>query len=210
MALPTPQPTVFPNPMPQNPSTLFDMVFIPAGEFLMGSPDSDPQAFNDEKPQRFVKIDKSFWMGKYNVTKAEWLKVMGVERVCDGGDTHPVTNVNWFDCIEFCNKASEMEGLDPVYSVRGQEVDIDRDANGYRMPTESEWEYAARAGTTTRYFFGDDPKDLGEYAWFYENSNSQTHPVGEKKPNPWGLYDILGNVWEWTQTPWEKRLEPGW
>jgi formylglycine-generating enzyme required for sulfatase activity len=115
------------------------------------------------------------------------------------GDRLPVESVSWYEAVGFCNALSQKEGLPPFYAINGQWVVEVPDWNGpgYRLPTEAEWEYACRAGTTTRYSFGDDDKALGDYAWYSANSNSQTHPVGEKKPNRFGLHDMHGNVWEW-------------
>jgi formylglycine-generating enzyme required for sulfatase activity len=113
------------------------------------------------------------------------------------GDNKPVENVSWFDCVEFCNKLSEKEGLEPVYNINGKNVTWDKNKNGYRLPTEAEWEYACRAGTTTRFNTGDSDSDLEKAGWFDDNSNIQTCPVAQKAPNNWGLYDMHGNVWEW-------------
>ncbi|MEY4168313.1 MAG: hypothetical protein RIR52_2137, partial [Acidobacteriota bacterium] len=147
----------------------FEMVDLPGGEFLMGG-----TRFDDEKPAHRVRV-APFSIGKYQVTQAEWRAVMGKNPSQFKGDRNPVEKVSWEDVEEF----------------------LKRIGNGFRLPTEAEWEYAARAGTTTQYSFGDVGSQLGEYAWFYENSGLTTHPVGEKKPNPFGLYDMHGNVWEW-------------
>ncbi len=159
---------------------------IPAGEFMMGSPD------NGMAPEHKIRITKPFYIGVYEVTQGEYKKLMGenpssfskggsdAEDV-SGEDTssHPVENVRWEDAVEFCKRLSTKEG------------------KTYRLPTEAEWEYACRAGTTTQYSFGDDEKSLGEYVWYTGNSEDRSHSVGEKKPNSWGLHDMHGNVWEW-------------
>ena len=113
-------------------------------------------------------------------------------------DVLPVECVSWFDAVSFCNELSSKEGLHPFFKIDGDLIEIpDWDGPGYRLPTEAEWEYACRAGSTTRYYFGDDEELLHQYAWHNDNSNHRTHPVGEKKPNRFGLYDMNGNVSEW-------------
>ncbi len=150
---------------------------VPAGEFIMGS-----KEYDYEKPVHKVTIKKPFYLGIYPVTQKEWKVVMGDNPSSFKGDNLPVEDVSWNDVQDFIKKLNEKEG-----------------ANKYRLPTEAEWEYAARAGTTTRYSFGDSESELGDYAWYDGNSGSKTHEVGQKKPNPWGLYDMYGNVWEWVQ-----------
>ncbi|MDR1921074.1 MAG: formylglycine-generating enzyme family protein [Candidatus Adiutrix sp.] len=158
-----------------------EFVLIPAGEFMMGSPDGDEDADCDENQHR-VTISRPFCLGKYEVTQAQWEAVMGNNPSEFEGRNNPVENVSWDDVQEFINKLNQKEG-----------------GNKYRLPTEAEWEYAARAGTTSTYSFGDDAEALGRYAWYGENSGGTTHPVGQKEPNAWGLYDMHGNVWEWVQ-----------
>ena len=155
------------------------LALIPPGEFMMGSPRSDGYAHDEEKPQHKIRITKPFYLGVYEVTQAEYEKVMGRNPSRTKGAANPVEQVTWDEAAEFCRKLSSKEG------------------KTYRLPTEAEWEYACRAGTTTRYSFGDNPANLGQYAWHRRNSNYKTHPVGGKKPNGWGLYDMHGNVWEW-------------
>ena len=142
---------------------------------MMGS-DSD-EAKDDEKPVHRVKITKPFYIGVYPVTQDQYKAVMGKNPSVFEGLSRPVETVSWEGAVEFCRKLSEMAG------------------ESYRLPTEAEWEYACRAGTTTEYYWGDEID--GAYCWYYDNSGSKTRPVGKKKPNPWGLFDILGNVWEW-------------
>ncbi len=163
------------------------MVLIPPGSFLMGASESDSQASNDEKPQHRVSIARPFAIGRYAVTFDEYDRFCAATRREKPGDEgwgrgrRPAINVSWDDAVACAAWLSEQTG------------------RHYRLPTEAEWEYAARAGTATRWSFGNDESALGDYAWFCGNSDSKTHPVGEKQPNPWGLYDIHGNVWDWVQ-----------
>jgi len=156
------------------------LVFIPAGEFLMGNPDGEQV--------HKVNLTKPYYLGKYEVTQAEWKAVMGNNPSQHPNDRSPVEMVNWRHCQAF------------VAELQPQAVDSESGA-GFALPTEAQWEYACRAGTQTRFCFGDDPKktELANYAWFKGNSGDKTHPVGGKKPNAWGLYDMHGNVGEWCQ-----------
>ncbi len=167
---------------------------VPAGEFEMGSSEAD-----DEKPRHLVTISQPFYLGVYPVTQREYMQAMKKNpSLFSGGDRLPVESVSWFDAVGFCNALSQKEKLPPFYAIKGQAVDVpDWNAPGYRLPTEAEWEYACRAGTTTRYSFGDQESGLDRHAWYSGNSNGQTHPVGEKKPNAFGLHDMHGTLWEW-------------
>jgi formylglycine-generating enzyme required for sulfatase activity len=198
----------------------FEMVPIPGGTFVMGSPSGEPGRGEDEGPQHPVTI-RPFWMGKTEVTWDEFDRYRK-ERAVEfpeqneerlqkdpdaitgptkpyvdetwghGREGHPVIGITHHAAMEYCRWLSNKTG------------------KVYRLPTEAEWEYAARAGTRTAYFFGDDPKQLGDYAWFKDNSEDPdtmariTHEVGKKKPNPWGLYDIYGNVTEWCLDTYKK------
>ncbi|MDA7492917.1 formylglycine-generating enzyme family protein, partial [bacterium] len=133
-----------------------------------------------------VTLTKPFKMGVHEVTQAQYEQVMGVNPSKYKGADNPVDTVSWEDAVEFCRRLSEL----PTEKAAG---------NVYRLPTEAEWEYACRAGTTTRFSFGDDESELGDYAWFSGNGGNTIQPVGSKLPNAWGLYGMHGNVWEWCQ-----------
>ena len=155
----------------------FEMVDLPGGEFQMGGTGN-----SNELPVHLVRV-LPFSIGMYQVTQAQWQAVMGNNPSHFKGETLPVENVSWTDAQKFLKKVG----------------------SGYRLPTEAEWEYAARGGTMTEYSFGDDESKLGEYAWFYGNAIGETHPVGQKKPNPFGLYDMHGNVWEWVEDHYHEN-----
>jgi formylglycine-generating enzyme required for sulfatase activity len=192
----------------------FGMVPIPGGTYVMGSPASEKGHAEDEGPQHPVTI-RPFWMGKTEVTWDEYdifRKEAGVEKAEEndkrlkenpdamtgptrpyadetfghGRDNQPVLCITHHAAMQYCRWLSAKTG------------------KTYRLPTEAEWEYACRAGTKTAYFFGDDPKKLEEYAWFADNSEDHTHEVAQKKPNPWGLYDMYGNVAEWCLDHYKK------
>jgi formylglycine-generating enzyme required for sulfatase activity len=176
--------------------SLLEMVEIRGGKFLMGTRDDDPRAPRSEKSLHQVAVG-AFWLGKYVVIQEEYEAVTGTSLIRQQGLREPVTHVSWLEATRFCNMLSEREGVEPAYDIEGEQVSWNEEADGYRLPTEAEWEYAARAGTQTAWSFGDDPSKTGAYAWLRENSGGEPHPVGEKLPNRWGLYDMHGNVWEW-------------
>jgi formylglycine-generating enzyme required for sulfatase activity len=181
-------------------------VRIPAGSFTMGSPDSDREAAADEKPAHRVTLSKPYYLGKFEVTQTQWAAVMGSSPYTGSRSNpyydlpgmaerlrkpdKPVT-VSWNEAQEFLRRLNQKEGH-----------------SRYRLPTEAEWEYAARAGTSTAYSFGDDRGQLGLHAWYGEDfTTGSPHPVGRKLPNAWGLHDVHGNVWEWVQDWYRDRYE---
>ena len=168
-----------------------EFVWIEPGTFTMGSPESYTDARDEEKPQHEVTISQGFYLGKFEITQGQWEAVMGSmpwsgQSFVQSNPNHPAVYISWDDVQEFIQRLNE---------VAGEEL--------YRLPTEAEWEYACRAGTTTRLSFGDDESQLGDYAWYRDNAcgvgECYGHAVGTKWPNPWGLYDMLGNVFEWCQ-----------
>jgi len=183
------------------------MIELPGGQLVMGSPDSDDMAMDREKPQHRVAVS-GFRLAVTPVTAGLYNEVMQRDPVSPEEADLPVVNVNWDDAITFCNRLSEREGYRRCYRRRFRRWVCHWRADGYRLPTEAEWEYACRAGTTTRYAFGDDPAQLEHYAWFAGNAPMQAQAVAQKRPNRWGLYDMHGNVWEWCWD-WFGEYKPG-
>jgi len=181
-------------PQEKRQSGLVEMIYVAGGNFTMGDTFGDGES--DEKPTHTVSLS-SFYIGKYEVTQSQWQTVMGSNPSNFKGDNKPVEGVNWYDAIEFCNKLSEREGLTPCYSINGANTICDGSANGYRLPTEAEWEYAAKGGNSGNGCKYSGSNDLSSVAWYSDNSGSQTHSVGQKQSNELGIYDLSGNVWEW-------------
>ena len=193
---PSPQQKVAPGTIIKDCPECPEMVVLPSGSFLMGSPpDPEPGPFSNEKPkvigtphekpQHRVQI-QSLATGKYEVTQEQWFAVMGNNPSANKGRTLPVEMVSWDDIQQFIAKLNHKTG------------------QKYRLPSEAEWEYAARAGTTAEWSHGNDESKLGNYAWYYRNSGGKTQSVGQKLPNAFGLFDMHGNVWEWTQDCWHE------
>ncbi|MCG3174264.1 MAG: Serine/threonine-protein kinase pkn1 [Myxococcota bacterium] len=160
-----------------------EMVWIAPGAFMMGSPSTE-EGREDDETQHLVTLTKGFWLGKHQVTQAQWRAVMGGDPSHFLGDTVPVESVSWDDCQRFVARMNQI--------IPG---------GGFRLPTEAEWEYACRAGTAGAYAGAGD---LDEMGWYGDNSGRETHPVGQKQPNAWGLYDMHGNVWEWCEDSYSK------
>jgi formylglycine-generating enzyme required for sulfatase activity len=173
-----------------------EMVRIPGQTFLMGNYDGNPEGTEDELPVHEVKVN-TFYITKFEITQKEYEKVMGVSPSYFKGDKKPVTNIDWYDAIKFCNALSSKEKLQKCYEITyddaGKVIDAkwNKPANGYRLPTEAEHECASQ------FEFSGQPLDATQYGWFFINGERTIHNAGQKLPNKYGLYDILGNVWEW-------------
>jgi formylglycine-generating enzyme required for sulfatase activity len=164
-----------------------ELVSIPAGSFTMGSPTTEVGHTVFEEPQTQVTFSHAFSIGKYEVSQAEYQAVVGANPSLFPGDLNrPIDNISWQDATNFCALLTARDRLSGRISA----------TSVYRLPTEAEWEYVARAGTSTAYTFGDDAANLGQYAWFTDNSGTMPHPTGQKLANPWGVYDMYGNTWE--------------
>jgi formylglycine-generating enzyme required for sulfatase activity len=178
-----------------------ESVLVPAGSFEMGS----RHGREEEQPVHKVWID-SLLMDRHEVTQAEYTRLGDLEAFPNPshfkGPDLPVEQVTWPQAARFCNARSRLEGLQPCYNEDTGACDFD--ANGYRLPTEAEWEYACRAGTDSDYSFGSESRQLADFAWFADNSARKTHPVCQKKPNTWGLFDMHGNVAEWCQDVYDR------
>ena len=165
------------------------MVLLPGGTFTMGDEDGEV-----DEPAHKVEVGP-FAIDKFEVTQEEYERVMGANPSKFKGRKNPVEQVRWSDAVRYCNERSRVEGLEPAYDLKTWTCRFE--ADGYRLPTEAEWEYAARAGAATAYSFGDSDSKLQQHAWFKVNARGKPKPVGQRRPNAWGLHDVHGNVWEW-------------
>ncbi|MEL7361318.1 MAG: formylglycine-generating enzyme family protein [Bacteroidota bacterium] len=180
------------------------MVAVPGGAFVMGNTGA-AEGESNEQPTHEVEV-APFAIGAFEVTQAQFEAVMGYNPSFDPASERPVEQVSWYDAVRFCNALSRLDGFTPAYAIDPFEgYTLDAEANGYRLPTEAEWEYAAKAGTTTDTYAGDVGVDAGasaaldSIAWYLGgNRGGRTQPVGQKQPNAFGLYDAIGNVFEWT------------
>ena len=178
----------------------FPVVTVPAGSFLMGSDPSELElpGWNhaEEQPRHEVIITRRFVLASTEITQALYERVTGHNPSNAKDPDHPVEKITWLEAVAFANQLSEQQGLEPCYAIEGEQVRWPRGpaCQGYRLPTEAEWEYAARAGTRTAFAGSDRLDGVG---WYEGNSGDVLHPVGQLAPNPWGLYDMSGNVWEW-------------
>jgi formylglycine-generating enzyme required for sulfatase activity len=173
-----------------------DLVWIPPGEFMMGSPFGERGRVVMEGRRHQVRLTRGFWMGKYTITQAQWRQVMGANPSHFNADGLPVDQVNWSDCQIFIDTLNRI--LMPRH-LRST------------LPTEAQWEYACRAGTQTRFYSGDSDADLARAGWYAQNSGNRSHEVGQKEKNNWGLCDMHGNVWQWCQdwiSPYPRDSEP--
>lgn len=182
---------------------LLDMVKVEGGTFMMGSRDDNKIAENDEQKQHEVTVN-TFEINKLEVSVWEWKdyckktkKALPVKQAWGWNDNYPITNVTWNDAINYCNWLSKQDGLKPAYKIVGPNVVCDFSANGYRLPTEAEWEFAAKGGNKSKNSLVSGSTVTEDVAWYVKNSGRRPHAVGTKLPNELGIHDMSGNVWEW-------------
>ncbi len=176
-------------PTPHTTPSGISMLLLPGGSFSMG----DENGEVDEVPHE-VSVGP-FYIDTHEVSQEEYERVMEDNPSKFLGKTNPAEQIRWSDAVRYCNARSQLEGLDPAYDLTTWTCRFE--ANGYRLPTEAEWEYAARAGTDTAYSFGDGDAKLRQHAWYKTTAKGKPRPIGQRRHNPWGLYDMHGNVWEW-------------
>jgi len=177
------------------------MVLLPGGVFSMG----DENGEVDEVPHEVTV--SPFYIDQCEVSQAEYVQVMGDNTSKFKGKGNPVEQIRWSDAVRYCNERSRLEGLEPAYDLKKWTCRFE--ANGYRLPTEAEWEYAARAGTASAFSFGASDAKLKQHGWSKDNSGGKPRPVKQRRPNPWGLYDMHGNVWEWCLDWYQATPEGG-
>lgn len=180
-----------------------ETVLIPSGSFKMGNTGTfSGMTLIPEVPVHNVTISTGFYMSKYEITQALYTSVTGEAQWAHPGPDFPADRISWYDAVAFCNKLSDRDGYKKCYTISGTNVSCDWSANGWRLPTEAEWEYACKAGTSTDFYSGNNESDLDQIAWYSGNSGDTTHVGGLKKPNKFGVYDMEGNVFEWV---WDWR-----
>jgi formylglycine-generating enzyme len=200
----TPTPTEIPTeapptaiPSPANTLVPEEMVLVEAGSFMMGS----EEGYDDEVPLHRVNITRTFYIGKYPVTHNQFIRYHETKNFDWADNNLPEARIDWMDAVEYCNWLSKRNGFQACYSGKGKVTQCDFTASGYRLPTEAEWEYAARGGQASQGFTFAGSNDPYDIAWFAENSDDQPHPVGLKMPNELGIHDMCGNmfelVWDW-------------